>query len=173
MPACRANSRLPRASSAVAWAMGASSRVSSLATSALLSGRPTAQAARWVTQARIKRCHLRERLEPMALGIVVIVSNPPSARWCKPPSQPSRRKCRYSKLIGNALLSGVGQRASNCAWRCSKSGRGSINSACKHSPKPAMGNRPLPCRRMAWALSACSASPGSAMAAPSRLSPRL
>ncbi|MCY1451747.1 hypothetical protein D9M71_686270 [compost metagenome] len=48
--------------------------MTSVATTALCSGRPTAQAARCVTQVAVSRCHLRVRPLLMVLGTVVILN---------------------------------------------------------------------------------------------------
>ncbi|MCY1449270.1 hypothetical protein D9M71_659970 [compost metagenome] len=80
MPACQASNRSPRVRKARSWAIGSSIRLSSLATRAVVIAIPLAHATRWLTQGRVSRCHLRDLIEPMLLGIVVTDSKPPSAR---------------------------------------------------------------------------------------------
>ncbi|MNH27408.1 hypothetical protein D3C73_1454770 [compost metagenome] len=61
-------------SAARACSIGASNSVISVATTALCKGRPTAQAARCMTQVEVSRCHFSERPLLMPLGKVVILS---------------------------------------------------------------------------------------------------
>ncbi|MNM87648.1 hypothetical protein D3C81_998370 [compost metagenome] len=80
MPDCQAINRSPRIFRAVDSSIGASNRLSSLATSAVVNAMPLAQATRCVSHGRVSRCHLRDLIEPILLGIVVTDSKPPSAR---------------------------------------------------------------------------------------------
>ncbi|MNH12390.1 hypothetical protein D3C79_719290 [compost metagenome] len=74
IPAWRASSRSPSSSAARACSRGASNRVTSVATTALCNGKPTAQAARCMTQVGVSRCHFSVRPLLMPLGKVVMLS---------------------------------------------------------------------------------------------------